>query len=113
MKEATNELDYLLTEEMKNYVMMTCDIRSLLQSWGVEPQLIGNVWNGNCPEHNLHDCGRQSKPNWFMNVKNGDCVCLYDCVVSNVVYIAKRKYKLDTIAQAILLLTSGQWKNIK
>ena len=38
----------------------------------------GNVWNGNCPEHNLHDCGRQSKPNWFMNVKNGDCVCLYD-----------------------------------
>lgn len=103
-----------VTEDLKKYVMENCDVKSLLQSWGVRPKLIkGAVWKGYCPEHYLHSCEKQVKPNWFMNVKNGDCVCFDNCVVNNIVYIAKRRYKLHTIGETLLLLTSGEWKNIK
>ena len=43
--------DIELTEELKRMVMSSCDVRSILESWGVHPILIhGNQWKGYCPD---------------------------------------------------------------
>lgn len=99
--------DVVLTDEMKRMVMASCDVRGILESWGVHPVLSGREWRGYCPDHVLHDGHPQHAPKWSMNAENGDCVCFTSSKASNFVYIAKRLYNLPTIEKTIEALTGG------
>ncbi len=99
--------DIELTENVKRMVMAACNVRQVLESWGVQPTLRGNQWNGYCPDHILHDGHRQHLPKWSMNAETGDCTCFTSGKHSNFVYVAKRLYQFDTIEETIEKLTNG------
>lgn len=99
--------DIELTESIKRMVMSTCNVRQVLESWGVRPTLRNNQWNGYCPDHVLHDGHRQHLPKWSMNAETGDCTCFTSGKHSNFVYVAKRLYGFDTIEETIERLTNG------
>ncbi len=101
--------DMELTEELKRMVMATCNVRVILESWGVRPVLVhGNQWKGYCPDHVLHDGHPQHQPKWFMNAENGDCICFTSSKPSNFIYVAKRLYRLGSIEETIRALTNGE-----
>lgn len=101
--------DVELTEEVKQMVMASCDVRGILESWNVHPVLVhGNEWRGYCPDHIAHDGHPQHLPKWFMNAGNGDCICFTSGKASNFVYVAKRIYRLGTIEETIRKLTNGE-----
>jgi len=106
-QEQQGQQDIELTESVKRMVMSTCNVRQILESWGVQPTLRNNQWNGYCPDHVLHDGHRQHLPKWSMNAETGDCTCFTSGKHSNFVYVAKRLYKFDTIEETIEKLTNG------
>ena len=104
-----SQADVELTDELKRMVMSSCNVRGILESWGVHPVLIhGNQWKGYCPDHCLHDGHPQHQPKWFMNAENGDCICFTSSKASNFIYVAKRLYRLATVEETIQALTRGE-----
>ena len=101
------EKDVALTDAMKRMVMASCNVRQVLESWGVQPVLKGNQWNGYCPDHVLHDGHKQHAPKWSMNAETGDCTCFTSAKHSNFIYVAKRLYQFSTIEETIEKLTNG------
>lgn len=99
--------DIEVTEDLKRMVMATCNVRAILESWHVCPQLHNGQWNGYCPDHYLHDGHPQHLPKWYMKASNGDCFCFTSSKSSNFIYVAKRIYGLPTIEATVKALTNG------
>lgn len=96
-----------LTEEVKRAVVASIDVNGILQSWNVNPTLKDDQWWGYCPDHFIH-AGRVSHaPKWTMNAETGDTFCFTGNFSSNIIYIAKRLYQLQTVDDAIDALTKG------
>lgn len=106
--ERDSREDVELTDEIKRMVMASCDVRGILESWGVRPMLSGREWRGYCPDHVLHDGHPQHAPKWSMNAENGECICFTSGKASNFVYVAKRMYRLPTLEETIRKLTNGE-----
>lgn len=101
--------DIEVTEEVKRSVMASCDVRGILEKWGVQPTLSSNgQWSGYCPDHFIHDGHSQHQPKWTMNAENGDCYCFTSSRGSNLIYLARRIYQLSTNEEAIRWLTNGE-----
>lgn len=110
LKRAVSDIsDIELTDEVKRTVMASCDVRGILESWGVQPILVhGKEWRGYCPDHVLHDGHPQHLPKWFMNAETGDCICFTSGKSSNFIYVAKRLYRLRTVEETIGKLMNGE-----
>lgn len=99
--------DIEVTDALKRMVMATCNVRAILESWHVCPQLHDGQWHGYCPDHYIHDGHPQHQPKWYMNAFNGDCFCFTSSKASNFIYVAKRIYGLPTIEATVKALTNG------
>ena len=99
--------DIEVTDDLKRMVMANCNVRGVLESWGVRPVLSGGQWNGYCPDHILHDGHPQHLPKWSMSAETGDCTCFTSAKHSNFIYIAKRMYGLDTVEETVMALTNS------
>ena len=101
--------DVELTDEVKRAVMSSCNVRSILESWGCNPVLgRNNEWQGFCPDHVIHDGHRQHLPKWFMNGETGDCICFTSSKKSNFIYVARRMWNLPSLSETIRILTNGE-----
>lgn len=106
-ERVNRESDTTLNDDTKLAVMSSIDVRGVLERWGIEPELRGNQWIGRCPDHHIHAGRISNQRKWTMNADTGDTFCFTGNFGSNIVYIARRLYNLQSIDETIDHLTSG------